>query len=114
MDNKTLWHQAELEKGVVYESEGIKFNITLENGIITLSYGGAGNKIISKISYDDIFYKLYFNAEKIVFADMVQYAIIRNHDPLNDKDGIITLRLDDEGMFWYSFNLDEIIAHQTK
>ena len=114
MDNKTLWLGAELEKGVVYEYQGIKFNIVLENGNITIAYDESENKFISKISYDDIFLKLYFNAEKIIFADRVEYAIIRNHDPLNDKDGIIALRRDREGMFWYSFNLDDIISNQIK
>ena len=114
MDNKTLWLEAELEKGAVYEYRGIKFNLVLENGIVNIAYDEPGNKFISKISYDDIFHKLYFNAEKIIFADRVEYAIIRNHDPLNDKEGIIALRRDREGMFWYSFNLDDIISNQIK
>ncbi|MBU2530644.1 MAG: hypothetical protein KKD35_06360 [Elusimicrobia bacterium] len=111
---KTIWHEAELTRGVVYDYKDTKFNITLEDGIISIGYDETGSKFISKISYDDILHKLYSNAEKISFADMVEYALIRNHDPLNNKDGIITLRLDRDGMFWYSFNLDDIIAHQIK
>lgn len=114
MDSKTLWLAAEIENGVVYEHKGIKFNLVLENSNIVVNYEKDGSEFTSKISYDDIFHRLYFNAEKIVFADMVEYSLIRNHDPLNDKDGIITLRIDRDGMFWYSFNLDEIISNQTK
>ncbi len=114
MADKTIYYEAELSKGVVYGYKGIKFNIVLQDGIINLTYNDNGNEVASRISYNDMFHKLYFNAEKIIFADMVEYAIIRNHDPLNDKDGIITLRRDSNGMFWYSFNLDDIITRQTK
>ncbi|MCG2726989.1 MAG: hypothetical protein L6420_12210 [Elusimicrobia bacterium] len=114
MDKKTLWPETELEKGAVYEYQDIRFNITLTSGIISVRYALSGKEFISRLSYDDIFNKLYSNTEKIMFADSVEYAIIRNRDPLNDKDGIITLRRDNDGMFWYSFNSDDIISNQIK
>ncbi len=114
MDEKTVWSETELEKGAVYEYRGIKFNIALKNRIISMRYVKKGKRFISRISYNDIFDRLYAKSKKIIFSNMVKYAIVRNHEPLKDKAGIIALRLDRYGKFWYSFNLDDKISNQIK
>lgn len=71
-------------------------------------------KCVGSVTYDEIFKELYDNSAKIVFADLVEYAVIRNVDPLSKKAGIITMRVDADGMFWYSFNFDDIIENQIQ
>lgn len=105
------WKLEKLNDKVFYSYGQTKAIITREQGTIFIQYSRYEG---IEISEKELFEKLYDNSPKITFGGLVTYAYLRNLSPLSEKEGIITLRKDDNGNFFYSLTQDSEINGKTR
>ncbi|MEW5950300.1 MAG: hypothetical protein GX447_00855 [Elusimicrobia bacterium] len=105
------WKLEKLNDKVFYSYGQTKAIIAREQGTIFIQYSRYEN---IEISEKELFEKLYDNSPKITFGGLVTYAYLRNISPLSEKEGIITLRKDNNGNLFYSLTQDFEINGKTR
>ncbi len=105
------WKLEKLNDKVFYSYGQTKAVIGRQDGLIYIQYSRyEGVELTEK----DLMEKLYEASPKITFGDAVTYAFLRNLSPMNEEEGIITLRKDRDGNFFYSLSQDKAIKAKTR
>ncbi len=105
------WREDALPAGAAYEYAGGALSIRAEAGRILISDGKGGSL---ETSMAELFDLLYAGSSKVKFADLVEYAVIRNSDPVSRAEGTVTLRLGSDGLYYYSLTPDALVAGQPR
>ncbi|MEI7528288.1 MAG: hypothetical protein WCK76_05035 [Elusimicrobiota bacterium] len=100
-----VWKEELLKEGVNYAYAGTKVAIKDEDGAIKLAWQGGS----AETSMAELFDLLYSSSASVTFGDAVTYALIRNLEPLTEKEGTVTMRQGSDGLYYYSLTQDSEI-----
>ncbi len=100
------WNREMLEAGVDWESGGLKLRLK-RDGDRVLIESAAGT---AEVPQGALFDLLYEKSPKVTFGGMVSYAVVRNLEPLSEREGTVTLRIGSDGLYYYSLTPDADIA----
>lgn len=99
------WKETDLAAGAVYNYGGL--SLKLKKTGDTVSVEAAGEK--AEFTVTSLFDKLYNDSRKIVFGEIVTYAVFRNLEPLAEIEGTVTLRVGSDGLYYFSVTRDSLI-----
>lgn len=99
------WKEADLAIGAVYNYGGL--SLKLKKAGDTVSVEAAGEK--AEFTVNSLFDRLYNDSRKIVFGEIVTYAVFRNLEPLSEIEGTVTLRVGSDGLYYFSVTRDSLI-----
>ncbi|KAF0127218.1 MAG: hypothetical protein FD189_429 [Elusimicrobia bacterium] len=105
------WKEDALAAGATYRYSGGTLSIKSEDGTITISDGKDGSL---ETSIAELFDLLYAGSSKLKFADLVEYAVVRNSDPVSQAGGTVTLRIGSDGLYYYSLTSDVLVTGQPR
>lgn len=105
------WKEPDLAAGVTYRYRGGTLSIISEDGRISISDGKGG---AVGTSMAELFDLLYSGSSKVKFADLVEYAVVRNADPASRAEGTVTMRIGSDGLYYYSLTPDEVVTGQPR
>ncbi|MDQ7772328.1 MAG: hypothetical protein RDU13_02270 [Elusimicrobiales bacterium] len=105
------WEEGGLAAGVTYSYPGGTLSIKAADGKITISDGKGGS---SDTSMGELFDLLYAGSSRVRFADLVEYAVVRNSDPVSREEGTLTLRIGSDGLYYYSLTADALVTGQPR
>jgi len=105
------WREDALAAGVTYGYRGGTLSIRSEGGRILISDGKGGSL---ETSMAELFDLLYAGSSKVKFADLVEYAVARNSDPVSGAGGTVTLRVGSDGLYYYSLTPDVLVTGQPR
>lgn len=97
------WKETDLAAGAVYKHDGLELLVKETDGVVTIAAPG-GEK--TEVSVNALFDELYNDSMKVTFGDAITYAVFRNLEPLAENEGIVTMRRDQEGLYYYSLTGD--------
>ena len=110
----TLWPEGRPDAAVTRSfhelAEGV--SLPLERGQLTIreSDGAlgfeSGDGAQASLAVNALFDGLYRRSAQIVFADAVNYSVIRNTDPETGERGIMLLRLSHDDIYYFSARTD--------
>ncbi|MEK7705201.1 MAG: hypothetical protein AAB426_09600 [Myxococcota bacterium] len=86
------------------------------DGVITFRRvaGTQVGKDVARVTSDEVFDALYDRSQQLTFDGTVTYAVIRNTDPKDGALGIMLVRRDCEGQYFYSLGRDEALRDPIK
>lgn len=105
------WKETDLAAGVTYRYRGGTLSISSEDGKIRISDGKGG---AVETSMAELFDLLYAGSSKVRFADLVEYAVVRNSDPESLAEGTVTMRVGSDGLYYYSLTPDVVVTGQPR
>lgn len=109
--SEAVWGEKELEEGAVHYSGGEHFRLRLKNLAVTITAESGSSAVAD---YGEIFGALYRFSPGAVFGGAAEYAFVRNKNPVSGEEGLLFLRLDSDGVFWYSAYSDAWLSRNVK
>jgi hypothetical protein len=101
------WKETDLAAGAVYKYGGLELLVKETDGVVTI-LGQDGSK--AEVAVNALFDRLYNDSTRITFGGAVTYAVFRNLEPLSEDEGTVTMRKDDQGLYYYSITSDAQIT----
>lgn len=101
------WKESDLAAGAVYKYGGTEFKIKETDGVVAIEGPGGA---VTEIHVASLFDRLYGESMKITFGGAVTYAAFRNLEPLTESEGTVTMRVDQDGVYYYSLTPDDQTA----
>jgi hypothetical protein len=105
------WKESDLAAGAVYRYGGLEFKIKETDGVVAIEGPGRDR---TEIAVSSLFDRLYEESMKITFGDAVTYAAFRNLEPLSESEGTVTMRVDQDGVYYFSLTPDEQVAETPR
>lgn len=105
------WKESHLDEKVYYSKGQLKAVIGRSEGKIYIQYSRFD---MIEMEEKELFARLYEESPKITFGDAVTYAYFRNLAPLSENEGIITMRKDSEGNFFFSLTNDKQVNENPR
>lgn len=105
------WKESQLDEKVYYSKGDLKAVIGRGEGKIYIQYSRFD---VIEIEEKELFARLYEESPKITFGNAVTYAYFRNLAPLSENEGIITMRKDSEGNFFFSLTNDKQVNENPR
>lgn len=105
------WPEVDLAAGVNYPYRGGTLSVRAADGVITVSDGKGGSV---ETSMGELFDLLYAGSSKVKFAELVEYAVVRNSDPESRAEGTVTMRVGSDGLYYYSLTPDMVVTGQPR
>lgn len=102
-----LWTEEELTAGAAYSGQGLELRLKETGGVIAVETA-AGES--TEISLTSLFDRLYDYSPQINFGGVMTYAVVRNLGPLTGNEGTVTIRVDSDGLYYYSLTPDKLIS----
>jgi len=103
------WLETELDKGVSFTLP--------DGGAVTIATQPDGSFLFARpergesatVQPNAMLDALYQQSVQKTFGGIITYAVIRNADPRLPNDGIVLLRINDEGVYYYSYTTDDVL-----
>lgn len=100
------WKETDLALGAVYNYNGLRLKLMKAGDTVSVEAAG-GEK--AEFTVNSLFDRLYNDSRKIVFGEIVTYAVFRNLEPLSEIEGTVTLRVGSDGLYYFSVTRDSLI-----
>lgn len=104
------WSAAALKAGVQWESGGRKFSLRRDGDKVLIGAAAGGAEVSSSALFD----LLYGKSRRVTFGGLVTYAVVRNLEPLSEREGTVTLRRGSDGLYYYSLTPDAAIEREPR